>query len=622
MKQFLAILFVTLNAFAIPQLINYQGQLTSPTGTPLDTTVAMTFRLYPVPVGGALSWTESHPSVIVTDGLFNVLLGSVSTLPDQFAVDRWLGITVGNNTEMTPRQRISSVAHAYRVGTVDGASGGTISSDVVISGRINVGSGNTNTGSLAVVHGQNNKARGDYSVVCGGGGASVLDSNSASGENSAIAGGKQNQATGICSSIGGGLFNSASHFGTVAGGTYNTATNTGAAILGGNSNTASAQYASVGGGASNNATGTGSSVGGGINNIARGSYSVVAGGGGGVPTDSNSARADYSTISGGKSNDVPSLATYAVVSGGNNNSSMNEGSTVSGGIRNVAGDELVKYATVGGGVGNAVWIAGRLGTICGGDSNEVRGGWSFIGGGHKNGSGGALSVICGGDSNHTSGDYATIGGGRRNASDGQESTVIGGFSNSASGLRATVLGGQGNEASGSYSCALGNNSHAIHPGAFVWGDGWGTNLTSSANDQFSIRASGGLRFYTNNAHSSGVTMAAGGNSWVVVSDSTRKRDIRVLNTSDVLNQLASLPMKSWEYKSEMGGTEHIGPMAQDFWNAFHLGSDSLGIETIDADGVLFASVKELAKENSELKSRVADLESLMQQMIQLGMNKQ
>ncbi|MCC6476416.1 hypothetical protein IT157_05100, partial [bacterium] len=47
----------------------------------------------------------------------------------------------------------------------------------------------------------------------------------------------------------------------------------------------------------------------------------------------------------------------------------------------------------------------------------------------------------------------------------------------------------------------------------------------------------------------------------------------------------------------------------------------LGIETIDADGVLFASVKELAKENSELKSRVADLESLMQQMIQLGMNR-
>ncbi|MBL0062612.1 MAG: hypothetical protein IPP40_14285 [bacterium] len=51
-------------------MINYQGQLTSPTGTPLDTTVVITFDIYPVVSGGAASWTETHPSVVVTDGLF------------------------------------------------------------------------------------------------------------------------------------------------------------------------------------------------------------------------------------------------------------------------------------------------------------------------------------------------------------------------------------------------------------------------------------------------------------------------------------------------------------------------------------------------------------------------
>ncbi len=40
-------------------------------------------------------------------------------------------------------------------------------------------------------------------------------------------------------------------------------------------------------------------------------------------------------------------------------------------------------------------------------------------------------------------------------------------------------------------------------------------------------------------------------------------------------------------------------MAQDFWNAFKLGSDSPGIATNDADGVLFAAVQELGKQNEQ-----------------------
>ncbi|MBK8128134.1 MAG: hypothetical protein IPK53_04070 [bacterium] len=67
------------------------------------------------------------------------------------------------------------------------------------------------------------------------------------------------------------------------------------------------------------------------------------------------------------------------------------------------------------------------------------------------------------------------------------------------------------------------------------------------------------------------------------------------------------------------GIRHIGPMAQDFYAAFGIGESDTTITTIDADGVLFAAVQELAKENTELKSEMAELKRLMQQMIQLGL---
>jgi hypothetical protein len=139
----LGILAYTISGLgAVPQQINYQGYLTNTSGNALDTTVAMTFKLYTDSLAGSLLWTETRPSVTVTDGLFNVRLGQVTSLSDAVFNNAqvWLGITVGSNSEMTPRSRIVSVGYSYRVGTVDGATGGTI------TGKLNVGLDNTNAG--------------------------------------------------------------------------------------------------------------------------------------------------------------------------------------------------------------------------------------------------------------------------------------------------------------------------------------------------------------------------------------------------------------------------------------------------------------------------------------------
>ncbi|MBK8128135.1 MAG: hypothetical protein IPK53_04075 [bacterium] len=124
MKKLFLVLVIAACAIANPLEINYQGQLTSPTGTPLDTTVAITFTIYNAVSGGTSLWTETHPAVSVADGLFNVRLGSIVGLNDYFGAPRWIGIAVGSDTEMSPRETFSSVAHAFRVFTVDGAEGG------------------------------------------------------------------------------------------------------------------------------------------------------------------------------------------------------------------------------------------------------------------------------------------------------------------------------------------------------------------------------------------------------------------------------------------------------------------------------------------------------------------
>jgi hypothetical protein len=300
----------------VPQQINYQGYLTNTSGNALDTTVAMTFKLYTDSLAGSLLWTETRPSVTVTKGLFNVRLGQVTSLGDAVFNNAqiWLGITVGNNTEMTPRSRIVSVGYSYRVGTVDGASGGTITGNVNIVGKGNIGLNNSNSGLYAFVAGYNDTASGDYSTVSGGlsndatGSLATVGggvSNIASGFRATVGGGDRNIASGDAATMDGGYLNTAGgDYATVGGGSDNTCSGNYAAVSGGYINTASANYATVGGGSHNDATNANATVGGGYDNTAnntsatvgggqynraRGQYSVVAGGGGASLADSNSA---------------------------------------------------------------------------------------------------------------------------------------------------------------------------------------------------------------------------------------------------------------------------------------------------------------------------------------------
>lgn len=106
----------------VPKLINYQGKLTTPQGTPLDTTVSMLFSIYSDSTSGDPLWIETQPSIKVDKSIFNVLLGSVNEIPESVFTGaiRYMGVKVGDDPEMTPRKSIVSVGYAYNSDKVDG----------------------------------------------------------------------------------------------------------------------------------------------------------------------------------------------------------------------------------------------------------------------------------------------------------------------------------------------------------------------------------------------------------------------------------------------------------------------------------------------------------------------
>jgi hypothetical protein len=96
-------------------------------------------------------------------------------------------------------------------------------------------------------------------------------------------------------------------------------------------------------------------------------------------------------------------------------------------------------------------------------------------------------------------DYGTIGGGRGNSagnSDGATNPVVaatvgGGEGNSATGSYATIPGGLSNSA-GAFSLAAGRRAKAVNTGSFVWADSTNADFSSTADNQFAIRAANGM----------------------------------------------------------------------------------------------------------------------------------
>ncbi len=128
----MAFFSVSIVQAAVPQLMNYQGRLNDSSGSPVTGTKSIVFSLYSSETGtDSQVWTEQQ-DVTVSSGSFNAVLGSSITPIPPGVFDHsevWLGIKVGGDAEMTPRQRITSVGYAMKAGQA----GSLASSDQIVS---------------------------------------------------------------------------------------------------------------------------------------------------------------------------------------------------------------------------------------------------------------------------------------------------------------------------------------------------------------------------------------------------------------------------------------------------------------------------------------------------------
>jgi hypothetical protein len=222
----------------------------------------------------------------------------------------------------------------------------------------------------------------------------------------------------------------------------------------------------------------------------------------------------------------------------------------------------------------------------------------------------------GGQTNTATGTSASIFGGQKNTAAGSNSVIVGGLLNktSAAGIRSIVVGGQKNEANADSTFAGGTFARAAHDGAFVWADlDQANQFSSNVANEFAVRATGGARFVTSVAGvpATGAQLPAGGGSWVALSDRNAKTAIQSVKPTDILGKVLSLPISTWQYKSQDKSIRHIGPMSQDFKKAFGVGESDLGITTVDADGVALAAIQGLnQKLVSALKSKEAEIAKL------------
>ncbi len=106
----------------VPQTFSYQGVLRDPGTKEIvpDGDYYVTFSIYDAVGETTPAWTSGSKGVSVTDGVFSVILGQDTSLPESFPSPAWLGIKVKPDTDEMPRIELTAVPYSLNARVVTG----------------------------------------------------------------------------------------------------------------------------------------------------------------------------------------------------------------------------------------------------------------------------------------------------------------------------------------------------------------------------------------------------------------------------------------------------------------------------------------------------------------------
>jgi len=128
------------------------------------------------------------------------------------------------------------------------------------------------------------------------------------------------------------------------------------------------------------------------------------------------------------------------------------------------------------------------------------------------------------------------------------------------------------------------------------------NRSGSGQTEMLLRANGNLQIAG--------TLSQG-------SSRSLKRDFEAIDSREILDRVAELPLLEWSYRGTSEEERHFGPMAEDFHEIFGLGDRPDRLAPGDAAGIALSAIQGLNKIVTERDGKIAELEERVERLTAL-----